>query len=335
MKKGAHMKKVKILDIATLASVSPTTISRYFNHPELISEKTRKKIEEVIEKTEYSQNLLAKSMVTGNSNLIGIILPSLNNSFYVELLHQLIEQGNANHFHFLVHFSQETVDSEYELVKNIISYQPKGLVLLSHTLPSELVEKFPIPVVSVERAGGNFKQINNDNFNGGQLVGKLLLRNECEVFIQINSNDNIDVPAHKRIIGFESTVKHKPYEIFIESILTDPYCNNSKIVMEQIVETLCQKYPNKKIGVFCSNDDIAKLLLNICLHKDISIPSEWEIVGYDGSPVSTSSAMPITSVGQNIPLIAQLILESLENYIVCESIVPANLIELATTKAKK
>ena len=68
-------RKIKTIDIAKKSGVSVTTVSRYFNHPELLSEKTIQKIEYAIRETDYSQDPLAKAMVTGNSDLVGVILP--------------------------------------------------------------------------------------------------------------------------------------------------------------------------------------------------------------------------------------------------------------------
>lgn len=74
------------------------------------------------------------------------------------------------------------------LIQNLISYRIKSLILLSHLLSPQEIEALPVPVISIERAGGNFKQINNDNFTGGKLAADLLIRNGCEVFIHINND---------------------------------------------------------------------------------------------------------------------------------------------------
>lgn len=85
------MDKVKITDIAKQSKVSPTTVSRYFNHPELLSQETQTKIEDAIQKLNYKQDHLARILVTGESNLVGVIFPHLHLSFYTELLNQLIK----------------------------------------------------------------------------------------------------------------------------------------------------------------------------------------------------------------------------------------------------
>lgn len=75
-----------------------------------------------------------------------------------------------------------------ELLSQETQDKIKGLILLSHLLSAEDIEKLPVPVISIERAGGNFKQINNDNFTGGKLAAKLLICNGCNVFIHINND---------------------------------------------------------------------------------------------------------------------------------------------------
>ena len=100
--------------------------------------------------------------------------------------------------------------------------------------------------------------------------------------------------------------------------------------MEDLVTHITTKYAGKKLGVFCSNDDIAGSL-NANVSKGISIPETVELIGYDNSPGSNNAILPITSVDQNISLMAQIAIQSLDNYIPYESMVPAALIEKETT----
>ena len=325
------MKKVKISDIAEKSGVSLTTVSRFFNKPELLSADTQGRIKAVIEELNYSQDNLARSLVTGKSNLVGVIFPHLHLSFYTELLNQLVRQGKEKDYSMIVYTSRTSQEEELSLIQNLASYRVKGLILLSHVLPSEKVEALPMPVVSIERPGGNFRQINNDNFTGGKLAGERLIRNGCEVFIHINNGYHEDWPSFKRIVGFEFTVKNHPYETFIDEGLTDPYSKEAGQIMHGLVEEIRCKYPDKKLGIFCSNDDLANLLQRECIKQEISIPKEVEIIGYDNSPVSDYAVYPITSVDQNIPLMAKIAIESLDNYIPHESVVPATLIEKETT----
>lgn len=325
------MNRVKIGDIAKYSGVSLTTVSRYFNKPELLSQATRNKIESAVKQLNYSQDHLARILVTGKSNLVGIIFPHLRLGFYTELLNQLIEHGKAKGYNFIVYTSEESEDAERELIRQLISYRIKGLILLSHLLPSHEIEKLEIPVITVERAGGQFMQINNDNFAGGKLAGELLVRNKCEQFIHINDGYYENWPSFKRILGFEYAVNGHPYERIVDTTYTNPHGSEATSKMQELLQTFIQKHAKKKLGIFCSNDDIANLVEKQCIKLGIAIPDTIELIGYDNSPVSASAVYPITSVEQNIPLIAQIALDVLDNYKPYESIVPARLVQKETT----
>jgi len=325
------MSKVKITDIAEKSGVSLTTVSRYFNHPELLSQETQDKIKSAIKELNYQQDNLARILVTGESNLVGVIFPHLHLSFYTELLNQLIKYGKENGYTLIVYTSNNSRDEELQMIQNLLSYRIKGLILLSHLLSAQDIENLPVPVISVERVGGNFKQINNDNFTGGKLAANLLIRNKCEVFIHINNDFWEDWPSFKRILGFEYEVRNFCYERFIEHDFSDPYLPKAAESMNKLVQHITAKYAGKKIGVFCSNDDIANLFERQCIKNKIDIPNTIELIGYDNSPVSDYAVLPITSVAQNISLMAQIAIQSLENYIPYESMVPATLIEKDTT----
>lgn len=325
------MDKIGIKEIAEKSGVSLTTVSRYFNKPELLSEQTKDKIHSTIQELNYNQDSVARILATGKSNLVGIIFPQLHLSFYTELLNQLIQYGEEKGYSFIVYTSKHTKKAELEMIDKLKSYRVKGIILLSHILNPEEVEQLEVPIISIERAGGKYCQINSDNYTGGKLAGEKLIEDGCEVLIHINNGYYEDWPSFKRIVGFEFAAKNMPQETMISEDLTDPYSEISSNTMSSIVNHLLEKYPNKKLGFFCSNDNIANMLQTDCIRKDIKIPEKIEIIGYDNSPVSDQAIYPITSIDQNIPLMAKIAINSLETYIPHENVVPATLITKSTT----
>ncbi len=326
-----NMDKTGIKDIAEISGVSLTTVSRYFNKPELLSQKTKNKIQAAIKELNYSQDNVARTLATGKSNLVGIIFPQLHLGFYTELLNQLIQYGKEKNYSFIVYTSRDTKDEELNLIDTLKSYRVKGIILLSHVLSPEEIEQLDVPIISVERAGGNYCQINSDNFTGGKLAGEKLINDKCEVLIHINNGYYENWPSFKRIVGFEFSVKDMPHETIINEDLTDPYSKIASNAMSSIVDTLLEKYVGKKLGIFCSNDDIANMLQRECIRKGLKMLRDVEIIGYDNSPVSDYAIYPITSVSQNISLMAQIAVNSLESYIPHENVVPATLLNKSTT----
>ena len=326
-----NMDKTGIKDIAEISGVSLTTVSRYFNKPELLSQKTKNKIQAAIKELNYSQDNVARTLATGKSNLVGIIFPQLHLGFYTELLNQLIQYGKEKNYSFIVYTSRDTKDEELNLIDTLKSYRVKGIILLSHVLSPEEIEQLDVPIISVERAGGNYCQINSDNFTGGKLAGEKLINDKCEVLIHINNGYYENWPSFKRIVGFEFSVKDMHHETIINEDLTDPYSKIASNAMSSIVDTLLEKYVGKKLGIFCSNDDIANMLQRECIRKGLKMLRDVEIIGYDNSPVSDYAIYPITSVSQNISLMAQIAVNSLESYIPHENVVPATLLNKSTT----
>jgi LacI family sucrose operon transcriptional repressor len=322
--------KVKFKDIAEACGVSLVTISRYFNKPELLSDPTRTKIEATIGAMGYTQDSLARILATGESNLFGIILPHLHSGFYTELLSELIEYGKQRNCVFIP-YTSSSAQEELKIIENLISYHIKGLILLSPLLSVPQIEALSVPVITIERAAGNFMHINNDNFEGGKLAAELLIQNNCEVFIHINNDYDTKWPSFKRIVGFEFMIHDRPYKRFIERSLTDPLHPDATIAMERIFKQIMEEYGQKKLGVFCSNDDLAQLFERQCIINHVSIPSQVELIGYDNSYISKNAVYPITSLDQNISTMAQIAIDSFDNYIPHECIVPCRMIRKQTT----
>lgn len=328
----AKSDKVKFKDLAEASGVSVVTVSRYFNKPALVSEETRKRIEAAIGEMGYTQDALAHMLATGKSNLIGVIMPHLHSGFYTELLNELITYGKKSDCIFIP-YTSDSAQEELRIIQKLSGYRIKGVIVLSPQLSVEQLESLTVPVITVERDAGNFMHINNDNFEGGRLAAELLIRNKCDVFIHINNDYDTAWPSFKRIIGFEYSLQNRPYERIVEHSLTDPQSQEALCAMDTIFNDLMRRHRGKKLGVFCSNDDIAQMFERQCIINHIALPEEIELIGYDNSYVSRNAVYPITSLDQNIATMAQIAVDSFNNYIPHECIVPCRMVPKQTTSA--
>lgn len=329
MKKIKENPKNGIEHIAELSGVSVTTVSRFFNHPELLSKKTSDKILEAIKATNYQHNSIASSLAKGESNLIGLILPNLKINYFSELLNNIIEECKLKGYNCLVYTSDLSKEDESEHISKFIQYNVKGLIILSHLLSPEELEQFNTKIVTIEREGGNYKMINSDNLTGAKLATQKLIDDNCSKIYHINNGHHENWPSFNRIVGFELTSRNYNSEVIIDSNLTDTSSEEAKLAIDKIMSRIYE--PNEKIGIFASNDNIAVLIENYCLTYRINIPQNVEIIGYDNALISNNVPFPITTVAQNIELMAKLAVESIDNYSISETIVPAKLIEKKTT----
>lgn len=298
-------KKVTFNDIAEYTGFSKTTISRYFNNPESVTLENQEKIAHALKHLNYQENKLAKVLANGNSEIIGLIIPNLYLHYYSEMLNQFLLTYKEYGYKFLVFPGTDDEETERKYIQELLAYKIEGLILLSHTIPSEELKSYDIPIVGIEREDKYINSVNTDNYLGATQATSLLVKNGCDILIHINSNVPKNVPSYDRIIAFKDVCKenHVEHKLYLQS-LGDTYRNTFNII-HTIFEEIEKDYPNKKKGIFIANDTYANILLNIIIRKYGTLPEQYRIVGFDGSPIAEDAIIPITTIGQQIDVIAK------------------------------
>lgn len=102
-----------------------------------------------------------------------------------------------------------------QYLDELMAYKIEGLIVLSHTLSSEKLASYNIPVIAIEREAERICSVTTDNYMGGMQATSLLIRNQCDVLIHINVHVPENIPAYDRIRAFEETCReyHVPYEL--------------------------------------------------------------------------------------------------------------------------
>lgn len=297
-------KNVTFADIAEYTNFSKTTISRYFNNPDSLTLENQKKIAKALVELDYKENKVARILANGQTEFVGIIIPNLYMHYYSEMLEQILATYETYGYKFLVFIGDKSRDTERKYVKELLAYNIEGLLILSHTIPSEELASYHIPLVTIEREDQYVCSVNTDNYMGGVQATGLLCKSDCDVLIHVNSDVSPLVPAYGRIKGFEDICNE--YNITHETILTDlgsTYEDNKKNI-ENLIADLNHKYPHKKKGMFMANDTHANVLLNILFKKYGCLPADYRIIGFDNSPISREAILPISTIGQQTDVIA-------------------------------
>lgn len=164
-------------DVARLAGVSQAAVSRAFNPGASISENTRSKVLTAAHTLGYRPNLLARSLITGKSRTIGVVIGSPRNPFYLEALDCLSDRLVAAGMHLLV-FTARADRNADDLVESLLSFRVQSLLLMSATLSSTLAEHCKaagIPVIFFSRRAKTLKgfaSVTGDNHRGGREVAQ-------------------------------------------------------------------------------------------------------------------------------------------------------------------
>ena len=255
-------KQVTFADIAEYTHFSKTTISRYFNHPDSLTLENQEKISRALDELGYKKNKLAKVLANGKSEFVGIIVPNLYLHYYSEMLTQLLATYTDYHYKFLIFMSDKGAAEEENYIDELLAYQIEGLIVLSHTLSSEKLASYHIPIVAIERESMHISSVASDNYMGALQATSLLIRDKCDILIHVNVDVPKYVPAYDRIRAFEDTcTEHNiPYELSL-NVSGDSY-NDLFSQMKVIFNNIDEKYPDKKKGVFLANDTYANMFLD-------------------------------------------------------------------------
>lgn len=195
-------KKVTFADIAEYTGFSKTTISRYFNNPDSLTLENQEKIAEALKILGYKENKLAKVLANGKTEIVGVIIPDLYMHYYSEMLNQIISTYEKSSYNFIVFAGNEKKETERKYISELISYNIEGLIILSHTIPSEELASYNIPIVAIEREDQHICSVNTDNYMGAVQATSLLVKSGCDIVIHVNSHLTPEIPSYGRIQGF-------------------------------------------------------------------------------------------------------------------------------------
>lgn len=306
-------KKVTFADIAAYTNFSKTTISRYFNDPDSLTLENQQKIADALVALDYKENKVGRILASGRTEFVGVIIPNLYMHYYSEMLNQILATYETYGYKFLVFTGNEKADVERRYIEELMAYNIEGMIVLSPTIPSRELVAYNVPVVSIEREDRYISSVNTDNYMGGVQAASLLRKSSCDILIHVNVEMTDESPAYGRVRGFTDICEENGMDY--ELILTDlgnTYEENWEKILA-IVNTLEEKYPDKKKGIFMPNDTNANVLLNILFRKYGKLPDTYQIIGFDDSPISREAVIPISTVGQQISVIANTAMEILSS----------------------
>lgn len=299
--------KPKIEDVAKLAGVSRTTVSRVLNNRGYISNETREKVQKAMEELNYFPNDVARSLFNKRSNLIGLILPTTSNPFFGELSFYLENICASFGYKVLLCNSLNQIDKEEKYLEMLLRNQVDGIIVGTHNRGILNYKKQGLAVVAIDRyLSETIPVVCSDNYEGGKIATELLISNGCNHIVLIDGIGELETPARLRRKAYLNVMeKHgkipKIYEI---PGVFDP---NSHLA---IIRKVFSEDPEVD-GVFATNDLFAASFINEAKRRGKNVPSDIKVVGYDGTETAQTLLPELTTIKQPIEAIAKAAVEIL------------------------
>ena len=332
------MKKqnISVKEIAELAGTSTATVSRVLNRNGRYSKDTEQRVLEVVKKTGYRRNELARGLRASNSNLVGILVPDITNVFYASLVKVIQDALLKDKIVALACNTNEDHEQAKRFVRIFEDHNADGIIYIGN---NDLTRLPHLPVMYVDRdpraemdvGDQNYAMIECDNILGGYLAGKELVRKGCREFVY--AAYRLEISTHqKRLQGFRQALSEAGMDIPEDHIL-DARWSSMKEGYE-LMRLAYEKFPGTD-GVFFAADSLAVGALQFLNRHGISVPQRVKLVGFDDAGMC--EVMNLTTVRQPVDEIGQLAAERIIQMIAGEKIsvkrqrLPVELIVRGTT----
>jgi len=308
-----------IIDVAKLAGVSISTVSRVMNDHPNVSEKKREVVMKAITELNYVPNALAQGLVKKKTNSVAILISDITNIFYAYLVKSIEEVLNTEGYHILIGNTEWDNNKEKEYIQYMLQKQVDGFILISSTLEQDYLNNLtnndiPIVMLDRERKVDKIDYIRVDDYYGGYTAGQHLIKCGYEYIIHLAGPPGL-ASAEDRKQGILKSIKDIGLHEENYMIVQGSYREESGIrIMTDLLTHINKK---ESCGIFAANDAMALGVLKILNDKGIDCPGKVGLVGFDDisfaqytNPSLTTVNRPITKIGNTA---AKIILQRIEN----------------------
>lgn len=297
---------VKLEDIAKLAGVSPTTVSRVINNYGSISQKTRDNVFAAMKELNYQPNSLARSLKGKSAKIIGVIFPGVSNPFFGELVQTIENQLFEKGYRIILCNSANNKEKEREYLRMLMANQVDGIISGSHNLEIEEYQQVGLPIISFDRyLSDAIPIVSSDNFEGGKMAARLLLGADSKNIHVITGINRPNSPTNKRLEGFKEVLLKRDLTPQVTQLKFDSTPNVKALKIEEVLST------NNIDGIFCTDDLTALLVMREAKKLQIEIPQKLRLVGYDGTNLIQDYHPELTTIAQPIEDISALLIDLL------------------------
>lgn len=297
---------ITIKDIAKAAGVSHTTVSRALKGNPVISDETTERIQQLAEEMGYVPNTVAQSLLSRQTNTIGMVLTSIADPFMTQVVEGVEKAAQAAGFNIFLSMSHNNPDQEIAVVDVFQRRRVDAIIVTSSrvgTLYSTHLNKIQIPVVLVnnQEEGQYIYSVAIDDRQGAQLAVRHLIELGHHHIGYLGAPDR-PKSNRRRMMGYQDALTDAGipinpalnFSIHIENDLS-----HGEAALDRLLKT-------KATAVFCYNDMSAIGLQVACWRHGVLVPQDLSVVGFDDLETAKYATPPLTTIHQPRQQLGQL-----------------------------
>lgn len=291
------MSKVTSLEVAERAGVSRSAVSRVFTPGASVSKSTAAKVRDAARELGYRPNVLARSLITGRSRIIGLVVAYLQNQFYPEAVERLSHALQAKGYHVLVFMAGNDEATTQKVIDELLDYQVDGIIAASVGLSNDLTRRcedagIPIVLFNRDQFDERLSSVTSDNMAGGRKLAEFLVAGGHERIGYIAGWEGASTQIDREA-GFKSGLMDAGVKVVARE------CGNFDFEQAKHAARAMFDRDAPPEAVFVANDHMAFAVMDVLRFElGIKVPDDVSVVGYDDVSLAAWPSYDLTTVRQ-------------------------------------
>lgn len=286
------MKKLTIVDIAKMAGVGTTTVSRYFNGGNLKKE-TYERIKEIVDKYNYTPNTFAKALKSTDSKIIGVIVPCLHSYVSGNTLKYLDKELKNNNYETLIMNANFDENKQLEYIKKLARMNVDGIILLPTTMSKtyeSTIKSIDVPVVMLGQEGEYTYSVEYNDFNAARDITNYVLAQGHKRIAYLGVSEEDIAVGYYRKLGVVRTLEKynlSPENVLITNFGMEEGYSVVKESIEKLKEDSC---------LICATDNLAYGAIKALEEAGLSVGENYSVAAFGDYTSSALLKSPLTTI---------------------------------------
>ena len=286
------MRKLTIVDIAKMAGVGTTTVSRYFNGGNLKKE-TYERIKEIVDKYNYTPNTFAKALKSTDSKIIGVIVPCLHSFVSGNTLKYLDKELKENNYETLIMNANFDENKQLEYIKKLARMNVDGIILLPTTMSKtyeDTIKSVDVPVVMLGQEGEYTYSVEYNDFNAARDLTNYVLASGHKKIAYLGVSEEDIAVGYYRKLGVIMTLEKydlKPKNILITNFSMEEAYDIVKENIQKLKDDSC---------LICATDNLAYGAIKALEEEGLNVGENYSVAAFGDYTSSALLKSPLTTI---------------------------------------
>jgi LacI family repressor for deo operon, udp, cdd, tsx, nupC, and nupG len=298
---------VRMREVAERAGVSPRTVSNVVNGYVYVSPTTRAKVQRALDELGYQMNTAARSLKSGRSGMIALVVPDLHSSYFAELAHAVVRAADRRKLTVLIEVTDGVRERELKVLSGGRTHLTDGTLMSPVALTSDeslpLRPNFPLVLLGESRLGTMLPHVGIDNVAAAKVAVEHLLQQGRRRIVPIGLNNDLPASA-PRYEGYLAAHEDRGVAP-LPGIRVDSW---DRQLGAQAVEVLLQRATHADRmpdAIFAFNDTLALGALRALLQHGVRVPSDIAVASIDDINEAAYATPSLTSIAPDLDALAE------------------------------